>query len=115
MDPLYIFQLSRSVNEMTHVGVTEEIRDGDRIKVTGVYGKDLVAGFRPATHMVPFRDDIRGERLEDLQRESLAAGRPADKDWYDMDQADVADWLEEDPAIIETRIEDNRPDPEEEA
>ena len=35
MDPLYMFRLPRSVNEMTHVEATEEIRDGERIKVTG--------------------------------------------------------------------------------
>ena len=113
MEILYTFVLANAVDGMTHVGVTEEIRDGSRIKVTGVYGKSLAGGFEPATHMIPFLDDIRGVRLIDLQEESEASGRPADKDWFNMDQDDVASWLADDPSAVAGRIAARSLNPEE--
>lgn len=109
MEYLYIFALPDQIDGMTHVAVTEEIRDRNVIKLTGTYGKDLNAGFQPATHMVPFVDRIQGERLIDLDEDSKDLGRPAAKKWWDMDQSDVADWEEQSPAVIQARIDARKP------
>ncbi|KKN88083.1 hypothetical protein LCGC14_0251550 [marine sediment metagenome] len=113
MDTLYIFALPASVDGMTHVAVVEEIRDGRRFGISGVYGRDLVGGFRPAEFMRPFHIDISGDELIDLQELSETNGRPADKKWYEMSQSDVAEWLEDDLGAIQERIIARQPDPEE--
>ncbi len=110
---LYIFALPFTVNGMTHVAVKEEHRNAGRIYIIGVYGRDLVGGFRPGEMMAPFQDNIAGERFVDLDEQSKAAGRPAGKARYAIESADVAEWLEEDPDDIRERIIARRPDPEE--
>lgn len=106
MDPtLYVFALPTAVNGMTHVAVEEEHRNAGRIYVGGVYGKDLTGGFSPGEKMHPFQVNIAGDNLIDLDEQSKAAGRPSTKPRYSMDSADVASWLEEDPTVIQARIE----------
>ena len=104
MEALYVFALHTSVDAQTHVGVTEEIWDLGLHKVTGVYGKNPVAGFKPATAMQPFKKIITGDELIDLDEESKDKGRPPTKARSDMDSADVATWLAENPAVRAARI-----------
>ena len=102
---LYIFALPKAVNGMTHVAVEEEHRNAGRIYVGGVYGKNPSAGFKPGEMMHPFMVNIAGEDLIDLDEQSKAAGRPSTKPRHRMDSTDVATWLEEDPTVVQTRID----------
>lgn len=105
MDTLYIVALHEPVKGITHVAVSEEIRDGGRIKVSGQYGTLEDGEFEPAAITVPYHKDIRGEELDDLAAQSLAAGRPKSKPRHEMASTDVADWLAEDAEVVQARIE----------
>jgi len=50
---LYTFELPAPINGITHVAIMEEIRDGHRIKVSGVYGTMDDDTFGPSTIAVP--------------------------------------------------------------
>lgn len=104
MEPLYIFKLPAPVDGQTHVGVTEEIRDGGLFKVTGTYGKLPVAGWRPATAMGPFQRPISGDERVDLIEQANVAGRPSTLPDHDVRSSDLVAFLEEDPAVREARI-----------
>ena len=102
---LYTFELPAPINGITHVAIMEEIRDGHRIKVSGVYGTMDDDTFGPSTIAVPFAIDIGGEDLIDLDEQSVAAGRPPQKPYWEIDSGDIVAWLEEDPAVRQARIE----------
>lgn len=116
MDPLYLYSLHAPINGITHVGILEEIRDGRRIHVSGQYGTLVDDAFEPSTIAVPFQANISGEDLIDLDEQSQAAGRPAGKPPWEIDSADIAAWLGEDPEVqqarIDERIEAREPEPE---
>lgn len=106
MDTLYTFKLPKAVDGMTHVGIQEEQRTAVRLYVGGLYGKVRPNGsFRAATMMHQFMLNIVDDQLEDLDQQSLAAGRPSSKPRHALDSADVAHWLEEAPARIKARID----------
>lgn len=101
---LYTFTLPTAVDGMTHVGITEEIRDNGRFKLTGAYGTES-GSFVPATMMQPYKMNITGDNLIDLDEQSLSAGRPISKSRHDIDSVDLITWLSEDPATIQARID----------
>ena len=105
MDILYVVELHEPIDGITHIAVGEEIRDGGRINVSGEYGTLVDGEFEPGAITGPFHKDIRDEELDDLDAQSVAAGRPKDKPRYELASADVAIWLEEDPEIQQERID----------
>ena len=109
-DTIYTFKLPSAVNGLTHVRVTQEIRDGKRLNIVGEYGK-LAAGdkWTPGEKMHAFGANIRGEERVDLIEAANAAGRPSTLADHDIRSGDVAVWLAEDPAAKQSRIEGRRP------
>ncbi len=105
MDALYTFELPAPVDGASHVAIEQEIRDGDRITVSGRYGTGADDAFEPAAMMVPYRYTIAHEDLVDLAEQSTAAGRPPTKPVWEIDSNDIAAWLGEDPAVRQARIE----------
>lgn len=108
-DTLYTFKLPTSIDGMTHVRVTQEIRDAYRTNIVGYYGKLSAGEWTEAEKMHTFRPDIRGEERVDLVEEANAAGRPSTLADHDIRSDDVAAWLAEDPAVKRARIEGRRP------
>lgn len=119
MDVLYSAALHEPpINGVTHLGIMEEIRERSRIKVSGDYGTMDDDTFVKASITLPFSHEFRGEELIDLDEQSQAAGRPAEKPFWELDASDIIAWLEEDPAVRQERIAARRaasePAPEEE-
>ena len=102
---MYIFTLPSTIDGMTHIGVQEEVRTDDRIYVSGEYGKLVAGTFTPATRMIAHAVNITDDYLVDLDEQSKAAGRPSDKPRHSIDSTDIVSWLEEDPAVIQARID----------
>ena len=114
METLYIFQLPAPVDGQTHVGVTEHKADGSQTRVTGVYGKMSRTDppeWQPAVAMSPWQRSIRGYYRADLVIQANAAGRPVGLADHDMRDTDMQAWLEEDPAVVQARIDARTPPP----
>ena len=111
MDILYVVALHEPIEGITHIAVGEEIRDARRIHISGQYGTMVDGEFEPGAITGPFHKDIRGEELDDLDEQSVAAGRPKDKPRHTLDSGDVAVWLAEDADVVQVRLEARRPKP----
>ena len=108
-DTIYTFKLPSTVNELTHVRVTQEIRDARRLNIVGEYGKLAGDEWTPGEKMHAFGANIRREERVDLIEAANAAGRPSTLADHDIRSDDVAVWLAEDPAARQSRIEGRRP------
>ena len=106
---IYTFKLPTPVNGLTHVRVTQEIRDGKRLNIVGEYGKLARDEWTPGEKMHAFGANIRGEERVDLIEAANAAGRPSTLADHDIRSGDVAVWLAEDPAVKQARIEARGP------
>ena len=108
-DTIYTFKLPAAGNRLTHVRVTQEIRDGKRLNIVGEYGKLAGDKWTPGEMMRAFGADIQGEERVDLIEAANAAGRPSTLGDHDIRSGDVAVWLAEDPAVKQARIEARGP------
>ena len=104
---IYIFKLPVAVTGQTHVSVESEHLVGGSVRVEGVYGKLSRGTFTKAEQMSLYTRALNLEEWLDFQAQVTSRGRPEGAPENDFRRADVADWLENEPAAL-VRIEAKR-------